>query len=222
VGKPFRKTPVFKSKITYLVFNPPWTVPPTILREDLLPRVKNDPDFLGRQNMAIFDQTGKIVDPHSIAWDTIDPERFPFTIRQEPGPGNAMGTIKFMLPNPYFVYLHDTPRKELFERDERTFSSGCIRIENVHVLAEFLLDDSQKWDATAIARAVDSGNTQRVTLPKPVTAIILYRTNEVDAAGNVHFLHDIYDRDPAVLEALDGPFIFSPPARFDEQFPNLR
>lgn len=222
VGKPFRKTPVFKSKITYLVFNPKWTVPPTILREDLLPRVKNDPGFLDRQNMKIFDRAGRIIDPYSIAWDAIDPDNFPYTIDQEPGANNAMGKIKFMLPNPYFVYLHDTPDKDLFERTDRSFSSGCIRVENVIGLAEHLLDDPGKWDAGAIANAIDSGRTRAVMLAHPMTTIVLYWTNEVDAAGKVYFSKDVYDRDQAVLEALDGPFVFSPPAGFDDQFPNIR
>jgi murein L,D-transpeptidase YcbB/YkuD len=222
VGKPFRQTPVFKSKITYLVFNPTWTVPPTILREDLLPRVKNDPGFLNRQNMTVFDRAGRIIDPHSIAWSTLDPGKFPYTIRQEPGANNAMGKVKFMLPNPYFVYLHDTPDRKLFERADRSFSAGCIRVENAIALAELLLGDSRKWDGSAIASAIDSRRTRTVPLTRPMTTMLLYWTNDVDAAGNVYFLKDVYDRDRAVLEALDGPFVFSPPTGFGDQFPNIR
>lgn len=222
VGKPFRKTPVFKSKMTYLVFNPTWTVPPTILREDLLPRIRDDPDFLIRQNMKVFDRTGQLIDPYSIAWDVVDPDRIPYTIRQDPGANNAMGKVKFMLPNPYFIYLHDTPSKELFERADRSFSSGCIRVENAVELSELLLDRSQRWDGRAIADVVDNGHTQTVPLTRPLTVLMLYGTTEVDAAGNVYFLNDIYERDRAVLEALDGPFVFSPPSGFDIQFPNIR
>lgn len=222
VGKPFRKTPVFKSKITYLVFNPRWFVPPTILREDLLPRVKKDPGFLHRQNMKIINRAGRIIDPYSIAWDAVDSDNFPYTIGQDPGANNAMGKVKFMLPNPYFVYLHDTPDNELFERTDRSFSSGCIRVENVIGLAEHLLDEPDKWDARAIASAIDSGRTQTVTLARPMTTMVLYWTNEVDAAGKVYFSKDVYERDQAVLEALDGPFVFSPPEGFEDQFPNIR
>lgn len=221
VGKPFRKTPVFKSKITYLVFNPTWTVPPTILREDLLPLVKRDPGYLSRQSMKIFDRYGNIVDPHSIDWASVDPQSFPHTIRQDPGTNNAMGRVKIMLPNPYFVYLHDTPSKELFERADRSFSSGCIRVENISALVELLLGDSHDWDARAIAGVIDSGRTRSAPLTHPMTILVLYRTNEVDAAGNVYFLNDVYHRDPAVLEALAGPFVFSPPAGFDDQFSNI-
>lgn len=221
VGKPFRKTPVFKSKITHLVFNPTWTIPPTILREDILPRVKDDPDFLDRRGMKLFDRGGRIVDPYSIAWADMNPGSFPYTIRQEPGAENPLGQVKFILPNPYFVYLHDTPSKELFERADRSFSSGCIRVENALGLAEILLDDSREWSADAIAAAVNSGRTRTIPLARPMTILLLYRTNEVDADGNVYFLQDIYNRDRAVLKALDGPFVFSPPAGFDDEFPNI-
>lgn len=222
VGKPFRETPVFKSKITYLVFNPTWTVPPTILREDILPRLKDDPGFLERQNMKILDLDGNAIDATFMQWDTVDARKFPYMIRQEPGPGNALGRIKFMLPNPYFVYLHDTPQKELFQRPDRSFSSGCIRIENVVELAELLLDDPRNWDHKAILDAMRNGRTQSVSLATPVTALVLYLTNEVDEAGNVRFLNDVYNRDGVVLEALNGPFVFSPPSGFDTLFPGER
>ena len=222
VGKPFRQTPVFKSKITYLVFNPTWNVPPTILREDILPSLKSDPDFLAKQNMRILDFKGNAVDATSIEWNAVGARNFPYMIRQDPGPANALGQIKFMLPNPYFVYLHDTPQRELFLRPDRSFSSGCIRVDNVVDLAELLLDDPHKWDHKTVVDAMQSGRTRSVSLATPVTALVLYLTNEVDDLGNVQFLGDVYARDGAVLEALNEPFVFSPPSGYDARLPGER
>ncbi len=212
VGRPYRKTPVFKSEITYVEMNPTWTVPPTILRNDILPAIKRDIAYLKKKNMRVIDYNHKVVDAESIDWTRYSGPDFPYLIRQEPGPSNALGRIKFMFPNKHLVYLHDTPSKSLFERTERAFSSGCIRIENPFQFAELLLDDPQTWNLAAIRRAIDARETQTVSLPRPVTVILLYWTVAAGDDGEVIFKQDIYDRDAAVLAGLNSEFSFHTPA----------
>jgi murein L,D-transpeptidase YcbB/YkuD len=208
VGKPYRKTPVFRDRIRYLEFNPTWTVPPTILRKDVLPAIRRDPGYLSKKNMRVLDGKGNPVDMAAIDWSQYPEKSFPYLIRQEPGPGNALGRIKFMFPNKHLVYLHDTPSKSLFEQSGRAFSSGCIRVENPFDFAARLLEKTHGWDRSRIMREVDTAKTSRVNLAEPVTVMLLYWTVAVDAAGTVTFKDDIYERDAAVLDGLDGGFEF--------------
>ena len=212
VGKPYRKTPVFREDMSYLELNPTWTIPPTILAKDILPKMKQDPAYLQKKNMQVLTQAGKVVDPNSIDWSSVSARGFPYIIRQTPGPHNALGRVKFMFPNPHFVYLHDTPSKALFNRSSRAFSSGCIRVRNPFRLAELLLQDQDNWDRTRIDAAVDSLKQQRVSLSAPVPVLLLYWTVNVDADGTVYFKEDIYERDAKVLAVLDGGFEFHAPA----------
>jgi murein L,D-transpeptidase YcbB/YkuD len=209
VGKTYRKTPIFKSDMSYLVLNPTWTVPPGILRNDVLPKIRKDPGYLAAHEMDVIDGSGQIVDPGTIDWQNV--QRFPYQIRQRPGPDNALGRVKFMFPNPYAVYLHDTSAPELFGRAEHTFSSGCIRVENPMQLAEWVLKDSGQWDAATLASALDTGKTQTVLLPKPLTVMLLYWTVAFDDDWNPIFLRDVYQRDAAVLAALNAEFTFDYP-----------
>jgi murein L,D-transpeptidase YcbB/YkuD len=208
VGKPYRDTPVFRDSMRYLEFNPTWTVPPTILREDIMPRLKHGPDYLAERNMRILDHSGKPVDVSTIDWPSIAAGNFPYILRQEPGPNNALGRVKFMFPNKHAVYIHDTPSKSLFAHNERTFSSGCIRVERPFELAEVLLDGPERWDQQGIQQLLDSRRTQRVNLKEPLPVLILYWTAEADAEGRVHFRRDVYDRDAPVLDALEAEFQF--------------
>ncbi|MBI1182409.1 MAG: L,D-transpeptidase family protein, partial [Alphaproteobacteria bacterium] len=128
VGRTYRQTPMFKSAVKTIVLNPTWTVPPTILKNDVLPKIARDPGYLAAQNMVVVDANGTRLDPAAIDWQRAR-HGFPYSIVQQPGPENALGRIKFLFPNPYSVYLHDTPHRELFAKTVRTFSSGCIRIE---------------------------------------------------------------------------------------------
>jgi len=212
VGKPYRKTPVFREDMTYLELNPTWTIPPTILAKDILPKMKQDPAYLQQKNMQVLTQDGKVVDPGTIDWSSVSAKGFPYIIRQTPGPHNALGRVKFMFPNPHFVYLHDTPSKQLFNRSSRAFSSGCIRVRNPFELAGLLLQDQDDWDRAQIDAAVDSLKQQRVSLSEPVPVLLLYWTVNVDADGSVYFKEDIYQRDSKVLAGLDGGFIFDAPA----------
>jgi L,D-transpeptidase YcbB len=215
VGRPYRQTPVFKARMTYLEFNPTWTVPPTILRNDLLPELRRDPQALERRNMSVLDHQGQRVDPAGIDWSSVTPSTFPYMLRQEPGPDNALGRVKFMYPNPYHVYMHDTPARNLFARAERTFSSGCIRLEQPLELAKILLAGTQ-WDDAAIDRALATGRTRIVNLPQPIPVLTLYGTAVPDVGG-IHFAADVYGRDARLLAALDAPFEFTAPAGFYEE-----
>lgn len=214
VGRPFRQTPVFKARMTYLEFNPTWTVPPTILREDLLPELRRDPEALWRKNMTVLDFQGRPVDPSGIDWATLPARGFPYIIRQQPGPDNALGRVKFMYPNPHHVYMHDTPARALFGRAERAFSSGCIRLEKPFELVSLLLAGTE-WDDAAIGKVLASGQPRVVNLPRPITVLTLYGT-AVPEGGQVHFATDVYDRDARLLAALDAPARFSPPEGYRE------
>ena len=207
VGRPYRETPIFKSTITYVVLNPTWTIPPGILVKDKLPVIKRDPGYLKRNNIRVIDATGREVNPHSVDWSRYSGGRLPpFQLRQDPGDDNALGLVKIMFPNPYLVYLHDTPSKALFDKDERIFSSGCIRVEKAFELAELVLNDPVRWNRAALDAAVATKKTQTVNLATPVPVLLLYWTAQPRPDGQVIFRNDVYGRDPATLEALNGTF----------------
>ncbi len=210
VGKTYHATPVFRSEIKYLVLNPTWTVPPGIQRKEILPAIRRDPDYLGRNNMSVVHGDGTIVDPATIDWSASD-KSFPYYIRQEPGPRNALGQVKFIFPNKYMVYLHDTPSKSHFSRTERAFSHGCIRTENPLHLAVLLLED-QGWDRARVDSVIASRKTTRVNLQERLTVMLLYWTAQVDTDGTVSFRRDLYGRDAPIIEGLNEPFRVDPPA----------
>ncbi len=209
VGSPYRKTPVFRSLLTYVEFNPTWTIPPTILRKDTIPTIRKDPGYLAAHNISVIDHSGHVVDPSTINWNAIG-KNVPFILRQEPGPDNTLGQVKFIFPNPYFVYMHDTPHRALFDQSLRTRSSGCIRVENPFELAKLVLQEQQDFKPADIQGILDSGIRQRVFLDEPLPVLILYLTAALDASGEVRFYQDVYDRDAAVLRLLDGPVSANP------------
>jgi murein L,D-transpeptidase YcbB/YkuD len=202
VGKPYRQTPVFNSKITYLVLNPTWTVPPGILKADVLPAVKKNANYLKGKNIRVIGKDGKELEQSSIDWSSSIVKTY--TYRQDPGELNALGEVKFMFPNSFSVYLHDTPSRELFDKQERAFSSGCIRVSKPLELAAYLLNDSVKWNLQQLQQIVKTKKTQTVQLPEPVDIYILYWTAWADERGNIHFRKDIYSRDPKMIEALNA------------------
>jgi murein L,D-transpeptidase YcbB/YkuD len=203
VGKKYTNTPVFKDKIRYLEFNPTWTIPAGIMRRSILPKLKKDSDYLDKKGFLLLTQEGKQIDPKTIDWASID--RMPYIVRQPPGEDNALGLVKFMFPNKHAVYLHDTNHKELFDRTQRTFSSGCVRVDNPFDLAERLLAGQDDWNREKIDQVIASGKTTRVNLDKPIRIIITYNTAYADQ-DLVHFKEDIYKRNPAVLKGLNGKF----------------
>lgn len=206
VGRPYRQTPIFKSAIDHVVLNPTWTVPPTILDKDVLPALKKDRGYLAKHGLEVIDRSGRPVPASSIDFSRYSSRNFPYMIRQGAGDDNALGQVKIMFPNPHLVYLHDTPAKALFDKDERAFSSGCIRTERPLELVELLLADPVRWNRAALDAAIATGITRTVRLPKPVPVLILYWTVDQDDDGSVVFKPDPYGRDAAELRALDQPF----------------
>ena len=209
VGRTYRKTPVFKEELRYLDINPTWTVPRTIFERDILPKVKEDPSYLQTRGLRVLDRNGDEVDAASLDWSRYNnAASFPYLLRQDPGPANALGRIKFMFPNKYAVYLHDTPSRNLFERSERAFSSGCVRIENPFELAELLLDDPDNWSMEQLLAVKDSRETKSIFLKEQIPVLLLYWTaySAPASAGALHFRQDIYERDARILAGLNGEF----------------
>lgn len=207
VGQPYRQTPVFSDKVTYMVLNPSWNVPDTIARKEILSKVKKDPYYLTDQKIRVFKGWGagtKEIDPRRVDWARLSEKNLPYHFRQDPGPQNALGRIKFMFPNPYDVYMHDTPAKELFGKTRRDFSHGCIRVEKPLDLAVYLMQNQAIWSREALAAALSGPNAveRTVQLPEPVPIHILYWTVWSDSEGGLHFNPDIYDRDEPLHNAL--------------------
>lgn len=204
VGTAFRRTPVFSSMLTHIEFAPYWTVPPTIFKEDKWPLIQADVNFLARHNYEIVTRSVKgrrVIDPATIDWSKVTVNNFPGLLRQKPGPWNPLGRVKFLFENSYAVYLHDTPSKELFLQDQRSFSSGCIRLERAEDLAVYLLTSQAGWSREKIVEAMGGEAPRTVWLRRPVPVHILYRTAWVDDAGRLQFRRDIYQRD-AVLQQI--------------------
>jgi murein L,D-transpeptidase YcbB/YkuD len=204
VGKPYRQTPIFRSTLQYLVLNPTWTVPPGIFSKDILPALKRDPGYLAKRGLEVVDANGEPV-REPIDWASMTPGKFRYQLRQGPGPDNALGRVKFMFPNAYAVYLHDTPSQALFEKSARAFSSGCIRVEDALELAAALLEPQSGWDAAALQRAVDAGTTRTVTLEQKVPVLLTYWTAWVDREGALQLRDDVYGLDEKVRTALRAP-----------------
>jgi murein L,D-transpeptidase YcbB/YkuD len=205
VGKPTRRTPSFSAEMTHLVLNPHWYVPPTIAIQDKLPMIRRDPGYVSRQNFKLFrhGEAGVTrVDPRAVDWSSVSARNFPYQLRQDPGPRNALGRVKFMLPNPHHVYLHDTPARELFSKTERAYSSGCIRLESPMELADYLFGENPQWPRQKIVASKKRGTEQVVQLPTSIPVHLLYWTAWTEDNGVVHFRKDIYERDKVLDKAL--------------------
>lgn len=196
-GMPERPSPALISRVSQLNFNPYWTAPRSIVERDIIPEaVKsgNPKRFLQRMRIRIFDGfKGPEVDPAALPWPNIDTKRYVF--RQDPGPDNAMATVKINFPNRYAVYLHDTPTKQLFTEGQRYFSSGCVRVEQVHVLTEWILRDTPGWSRERIEAVVKSGERLDVHVENPPGVLWAYLTSWVTPEGEVNFREDIYRLD---------------------------
>lgn len=206
VGRLERQTPTFSDKIEYIVFNPWWETPAKLARKDELPLFRRDPEAVQRLGFQVLDRTtGLPVDATAIDWNEVPASPFPYRLRQAPGPLNALGQVKILFPNRHAVYLHDTPKRSLFHRTTRTFSSGCIRVQDVLDLVEWLLDGSEVWSRQQMQAAIDAKKEKWVTLPEPVPVHIFYQTVVVEGDGQIRYLPDPYDRDPKAIRALDAP-----------------
>lgn len=205
VGKPYHRTPVFSGIMTYIVLNPYWHVPPSIATREILPKLKKDPGYLASQGIRVFTDwsaDATELDPRGIDWSAVGPRSFPYKLRQDAGTKNALGRVKFMFPNPFNVYLHDTPSRGLFQRTARSFSHGCVRVQNPIDLAEILLRDDPQWTRERIDAVLAGGDQSIVTLKRPVPVHLTYLTAWVNKDGGVHFRDDVYDRDKRLESAL--------------------
>ena len=205
VGKPFHQTPVFRSAITYIVLNPTWTPTPDIVKNETVPSIVKDPDFLVKQRLRVFDRNGTEVDSQSISWQQYQGKYLPYTLRQDSGNDNSLGLIKFLFPNPYHVYLHDTPSKSLFGRTQRAFSHGCIRVQNPLDLGRLILanDTGNPTTIEKMEKILASGKTTTVILKQPLPIYLMYQTTNVQD-GKILFKHDLYNRDAGILAALNA------------------
>ncbi len=206
VGKKGRETPIFNDQLEYIVVNPYWYVPITILREDILPKVRKDIRYLKKERIKIFRKgdyaAKKGINPLKINWKKVNANTFPYVLRQNTGAKNALGHLKFIFPNPDDIYIHDTPIKSLFEKNIRAFSSGCIRIEEPLKLAHYLLkNDRNAWGDKNIENLIARGGNKKISLSKPVQVRINYWTVWMDDEGVANFRDDVYgyDRDLAVI-----------------------
>ncbi len=200
IGKATWPTPVFSDLIEYLEFNPHWHVPPTILKKEVLPRMRSNPGYASASGLRVF-YNGKPVDPWAVDWSATRGAGYSF--RQDPGQRNALGRIKFMLPNEFAVYLHDTPSKSLFQRPVRAFSHGCVRVAQPLELAEYLLArNDESWTRSRIERMIRAGNNRAVTLKTPVPVHLTYFTALPDGDGGVQFRNDVYGKDTTLERTL--------------------
>jgi murein L,D-transpeptidase YcbB/YkuD len=193
VGKPATPTPVFSATMTTVVFSPYWNIPDTIVVGETAPAVLRDPAYLQRNQIEIL-RDGVRVDPGSVNWS--DPEELKsLAFRQRPGAQNALGHVKFLFPNPFNVYLHDTPADELFERPGRAFSHGCVRVQEPQALAEYVLRGDADWSSDRIAQAMRAGTERQVKLREAIPVHFVYFTAWVDASGALQFGPDLYGYD---------------------------
>lgn len=205
VGRPSRATPVFGATLIAVVVNPPWRVPRSIAVHEELPRIRADVHYLARNHLEVLQGWGSkahVINPANIDWQQLGAHDFPYRLRQAPGPHNALGRIKFLLPNPYEIYLHDTPARALFARTRRAFSHGCVRVARAHALAQFLLSRNPGWQASQLHDDLESLRERTIRLATPWPVRIIYRTAWVGAHGLMQFRRDLYHRDPAVARAL--------------------
>jgi murein L,D-transpeptidase YcbB/YkuD len=196
VGKEMNATPIFSDKMEYVVISPYWNVPPNILREEIAPKVAADPGYLERNDMEVITHKGAVVSPSSVDWSGAGTDGFGYIVRKRPGPKNDLGNVKFIFPNVDNIYLHDTPRDELFSQAKRGFSHGCVRVEKPIELAETLLRDVPGgWDRSKIMQQVSTQKEKYVPLKAKLPVYLVYFTASADAKGNVSFREDIYGHD---------------------------
>ena len=193
VGKPDRASPEINSKIIQINFNPYWTVPPSIVQKDLIPKMQATPDYLSSNHIRIYDAAHRELEPSQINWYSEDATHYSF--KQDPGSFNSLGSIRINFPSQYGVYMHDTPLKNLFGDDFRFHSSGCVRVQNVRQLVAWLLEGTKGWSLGDIDRVIKSGDQKNVELKKPVPLHWVYITGWATEDGVVQFREDIYGKD---------------------------
>jgi len=203
VGKTDRPSPTLTANITAVNINPTWTVPLSILKKDIVTKMRKDPSYVSRLRMRVLDSAGNEIDPASVDWNS---DRTPnFTVRQDSGDGNALGNLRIDMPNSYSVYMHDTNHKEFFSADYRFQSSGCTRVQGVQDLAAWILKDKEGWSRKEIDAEIATGKRTTVRLARPMPVAWIYLTGWASPDGTIHFRKDVYDLDPkpAVATTID-------------------
>ncbi len=199
VGKSYHASPIFSAPMSYIVFSPYWNIPNSIARNEIIPAVRKNPNYLNQKNMEVITTAGKPVDPSTINWSS---KSFPYLIRQKPGGSNSLGLVKFMFPNKHSVYIHDTPSRSLFEREDRALSHGCIRLQNPAEFAKILLSDMPGWTDAKIQESMNRSSEQIVNLNRKIPVVLVYLTFWADSKGQANFRQDIYNRDAEILALL--------------------
>ena len=217
VGTARRPTPTLRSTITYVTFSPTWTVPPTIYRQDKLPEIRRDITYLAKNRLRVLDPDGRELNPASIDWQNPGSIK----LRQDPGPGNALGQVVFRFPNPFSVFLHDTPSQSLFASHRRTYSSGCVRVEGAKQLADELFAGASQETLNKIINALDKEQTSNILLPASVPILMDYWTAEALDDGRLEFRPDVYHRDAELMAALKAQQSMIITTLFTEKHPAI-
>lgn len=199
VGKPDRPSPTLTAQISAVNLNPTWTVPLSIMKKDVIPRMRKDPSYLERMHMRVLDGQGREIDPRSVDWNSVSAPNF--TVRQDSGPGNALGALRIDMPNAYSVYMHDTNHKEFFSADYRFQSSGCTRVEDPRALATWLLAETPGWGRHEIDAGIARGERTDIRLTRKLPVAWVYLTGWATRDGLIHFRDDVYGHDdkPALV-----------------------
>lgn len=207
VGERMNGTPIFSDTMEYVVFSPTWIIPKSISVEEMLPKIKEDENYFEDKNLLLYESwspDAKEIDPREVNWNRVDKEDFPYKIVEKPSEKNALGLVKFMFPNSEAIYLHDTPTDHLFDRTERGFSHGCIRVEKPKEFAEYLLlENEEDWDLEKITEYMELDTPTTVTLNRKLPVHIVYHSAWVDEEGKVHFRKDIYKHDKTQKQAIE-------------------
>jgi L,D-transpeptidase YcbB len=203
VGKNNSPTPILESKIEHIIANPNWTVPNSIALNEILPKIQTDSTYLSKHGYKIVDKDAKAIDDSNLDWNKMNKKNFKYYFRQDMGEKNALGKMKFLFPNEYSVYLHDTPSKEYFKKQVRAFSHGCVRVENPDKLAQLIISaHCLNSDAISMESLIKSKQQQVIKIDKPVSIFIKYYTCTADSNGNISFYPDIYSYDGEAIQQL--------------------
>jgi murein L,D-transpeptidase YcbB/YkuD len=205
VGKEYQPTPIFADTMSYLVFSPTWTVPQSIIHEEMIPNLRKDPSYYEKRNFKVY-EGGKEINQSAYNWKSADIDSKYFRFVQQPGPSNALGLVKFIMPNDLSIYLHDTPSDYLFDQAERSLSHGCVRLEKPKELAEYLLADNEEWQANDISEAMKRDEPLKVYLKDKLPVEIVYLTTWVNENDQLAIYPDIYGHDAQQKKQLEEDF----------------
>lgn len=205
IGRTYRKTPIFSAEMSYIVLNPWWNIPGNLTRQDILPKIWKKPGTAESMGYQISDRNGNVLPADKVNWSDYSTSNFPYQVRQKPGVQNALGQVKFMFPNKHNVYLHDTSSRELFDKTQRDFSSGCIRVKDPLELANWVLQWNKDWSRSRMEAELKSGKEKVINLQSRIPVHLLYWTVVADIKNNgIRFINDVYNRDNKVLQALNA------------------